>query len=90
MPLTVTDLTSKNLQNPRFAFLSACHTAGFQDLRLADESLTLTSAVSLAGFPSVVGTLWQVTDEEAAEVSYDVYSWMLDDQLKVYTTLYVA
>jgi CHAT domain-containing protein len=77
-PLTVADLTSLNLQKPQFAFLSACHTANTLDVGLLDESLTLTSAVSLAGFPSVVGTLWQVIDQEAASVTRDVYAWMLD------------
>jgi tetratricopeptide (TPR) repeat protein len=77
-PLTVADLTSLHLQKPQFAFLSACHTANTLEMGLLDESLSLTSAVSLAGFPSVVGTLWQVIDQEAASVSRDVYAWMLD------------
>jgi CHAT domain-containing protein len=81
-PLTVADLTSLKLQKPQFAFLSACHTANTLDPTLLDESLNLTSAVSLAGFPSVVGTLWQVMDQEAAWISRDVYAWMLDGKDK--------
>jgi CHAT domain-containing protein len=42
-----------------------------------DESIHLCSAVQLAGFPSVIGSLWNVVDAEAAQVAVDVYSWML-------------
>jgi CHAT domain-containing protein len=81
-PLTVSDLMSLNIREPQLAFLSACHTATMRDPRLLDESINLASAVSLAGFPSVVGTLWQVMDKNSAEVSRDVYAWMLDEKEK--------
>lgn len=78
-PLTVLDITSANLQKSRFAYLSACNTASIEDHDLLDESINLVSAMQLAGFPSVVGTLWQVTDQHAGEVARDVYNWMLGE-----------
>jgi CHAT domain-containing protein len=76
-PLTVSDITSLNCQSSQFAFLSACHTAGSRDIDLLDESINLTSAMQLAGFHSVIGTLWQVRDEQSANVAEKVYGWML-------------
>ena len=45
------------------------------DLQLLDESINLSSAMQLAGYPSMVRTLWQVNDCDAAELSQDVYGW---------------
>jgi CHAT domain-containing protein len=76
-PLTVADLTTLNTHSSQFAYLSACHSAGSNDLSLSHESINLSSAVQLAGYSSVVGTLWQVSDQSSAEVATDVYAWML-------------
>ena len=75
-PLTVSDFTSLNIPCPRFAYLSACHTATSSDRTLLDESIHLASAIQLAGYPSVVGTLWQVSDYYSAQIARDVYKWM--------------
>jgi tetratricopeptide (TPR) repeat protein len=78
-PLTVADLVSLNIKGARFAYLSACHTAAMRDLRLLDESISLSSAVQLSGYPSVVGSLWWVGDTHSAEIAKGVYEWILDD-----------
>ena len=78
-PLTVSDLAALNARLPQLAFLSACHTASIGDFKLLDESINLTSAFQLAGYPSVVGSLWQVTDEHAPDIAKNVYAWMLVD-----------
>ena len=76
-PLTVADLTSLNNEFAKFAFLSACHSSAGRNFPLLDESINLSSAIQLAGFPSVVGTLWEVEEDIAAEVAEEVYSKML-------------
>lgn len=78
-PLTVSDLTSVNSKSTKFAYLSACHTSAMRDPQLLDESITLSSAIQLSGYPSVVGSLWWVEDIHSAQVAKDVYEWMLDD-----------
>ena len=77
-PLTVSDLTSMNIKLPQFAYLSACDAASIRDFSLLDESIHLSSAILLAGYPSVVGTLWNVWDDHSAEIAKDVYFWMLE------------
>lgn len=58
--LTVAEIALQNIHSSQFAYFSACHTASVRDFTLLNESITLSSAIQLAGFPSVVGTLWQV------------------------------
>ena len=79
-PLTVSDLHSLNLPSSQFAYLSACHTASSSGLRLLDESINLSSAIQLAGYPSVVGTLWPVMDRESVGISKDVYEWLFNEE----------
>lgn len=82
-PLTVSDLTSLSIEFAEFAYLSACHTSSTRDFNLLDESISLSSAIQLSGYPSVVSTLWQVADRSSAEVARDVYSWILDGRDKL-------
>jgi tetratricopeptide (TPR) repeat protein len=76
-PLTVSDLTSLNIRSAKFAYLSACHTSAMQNFRLLDESISLSSAIQLSGYSSVVGSLWQVMDSHSVEVARDIYKWIL-------------
>jgi CHAT domain-containing protein len=75
-PLSVADITALNLDNVRFAYLSACSAAENQVEDLIDEGIHLTGAFQLAGFPSVVGTLWHVSDEHSVTVAMEVYREM--------------
>jgi tetratricopeptide (TPR) repeat protein len=76
-PLTISDIMSVHMECSEFAFLSACHTAHTHEISLTQEVSTLVSAMHLAGFPSVVGTLWQVRERQAIDIVRDVYEWML-------------
>ena len=76
-PLTVSELTQMNIPACLFAYLSACHTSSTRNVRLLDESISLSSVLQLAGYSSVVGTLWQIHDEHSPGVAKEVYSAML-------------
>ena len=73
-PLTVTTLAPVNLERARLAYLSACGTAFAVKGSLLDEAIHLTSACQLAGFPHVVGTLWDINDAVSAEVAAMFYT----------------
>ncbi|CAG7555675.1 unnamed protein product [Fusarium equiseti] len=74
-PLTVKVLRDSRLQdNPPFlAYLSACSTSATDIPFLADEGVHLVSALQLAGFRHVVGTLWEVHDKYCVEVAKVLY-----------------
>ncbi|KAH6990039.1 CHAT domain-containing protein [Ilyonectria destructans] len=76
-PLTVADITAQRLPNARLAFLSACHAAVGRSPDLLDEGIHLAGAFQLAGFPQVVGTLWQVSDKRAMQLSKKVWQMIL-------------
>jgi CHAT domain-containing protein len=46
---------------------------------LLDESIHITGACQLAGFASVVGTLWQISDKYSADIAVSVYRAMAED-----------
>lgn len=77
-PLTVAHLAPINLDLAQLAYLSACNTALNTVDVFFDEAIHLASAFQLAGFPHVVGTLWTIDDEIAAEVANRFYSALRD------------
>ncbi|MER5262701.1 CHAT domain-containing protein [Actinosynnema sp. NPDC002837] len=70
-PLSVLDVSGLDLSGVRLAVLSACETS--LGAGIPDESLHLVSAFQLAGYPQVVGTLWQVNDRVARLVAVDLH-----------------
>jgi CHAT domain-containing protein len=55
-----------------FVFLSACKTAT-GGLGLPDEAISLSAALHYGGYRHVIGTLWSVYDQTAADVAAAVY-----------------
>jgi CHAT domain-containing protein len=64
------------LPNAEFAFLSACHSAAGDDVGTPDEAIHLAAALQFSGFRSVVGTLWEMCDNDAPDVSEYFYRYM--------------
>jgi CHAT domain-containing protein len=79
-PLFVDDIVKLRLENSQFAYLSACSVADCQVENLLDEGINLASAFQLAGFPSVVGTLWPINDHYSVQVPEEVYRGMIDGE----------
>ncbi|HEU5472708.1 MAG TPA: CHAT domain-containing protein [Actinophytocola sp.] len=73
-PLTVASLVPIQLEHAKLAYLSACHTAFNPSFDLADEAIHLTTAFQLAGYPHVVGTLWQISDQLAIRIADAFYA----------------
>jgi len=66
-PLSVSQLQHLSLQGSKLAYLSACWAAhgGNDDLR--NENIHLVSACQLAGFSSVIGSLWYVGQDASLQ-----------------------
>jgi tetratricopeptide (TPR) repeat protein len=67
--LTVKDLAGIDHRKAQLAYLSACSTAENSSDTLPDEVIHVASAFQLIGFPHVIGTLWEIGDRAAVEVS---------------------
>ena len=73
--LTVAGLSTVDIGAAEFAALNACETAR-GGIRLADEGMHVASALQLAGYRHVLGTLWPVPDQVAAVATRTVYEAM--------------
>ncbi|KAF8642082.1 hypothetical protein AX16_009698 [Volvariella volvacea WC 439] len=75
--LRLHDLIKLSLPNAQLAFLSACQTATGVST-LPDEAIHLAAGMLLAGFRSIIATLWSIGDSDAPRVADDVYATLLD------------
>jgi CHAT domain-containing protein len=71
-PLQLSTIASYRLPDADFAFLSACHSASGVD-RLGDESLHIAAGMQVAGFRSVIATMWAITDSSGPVIIDQVY-----------------
>jgi hypothetical protein len=77
-PLTIASLGPVRLERAQLAYLSACRTA-FHGTVLLDEAIHLTAAFQLAGFPHVIGTLWEIYDQIAVTIADTFYTRLRAD-----------
>lgn len=76
--LTLEDITKCSFKNKGLAFLSACQTATGCN-RLPDESIHLAAGILMAGYPSVIATMWSIWDIDGPECARDVYEELFKD-----------
>ncbi|CCO37745.1 hypothetical protein BN14_11904 [Rhizoctonia solani AG-1 IB] len=76
--LDLATITQRSFRNKGLAFLSACQTAT-GDEKLPDEAIHLASGMLMAGYSSVIGTMWSVVDEDAPFVADMVYEQLMKD-----------
>jgi tetratricopeptide (TPR) repeat protein len=72
-PFTIGAISRLRLDRGELAYLSACSTTDTGQ-RHADEAVHVTAAFQLAGYRSVVGTLWPINDRAATTVAEDFYT----------------
>lgn len=76
--LTLETITKRSFKNKGLAFLSACQTAT-GDSKVPDEALHLAAGMLMAGYPSVIATMWSISDADGPEVARTVYSELIKD-----------
>ncbi|TFK71027.1 hypothetical protein BDN72DRAFT_895999 [Pluteus cervinus] len=75
--LSLREISEMSLPHAEFAFLSACQTAKGM-AQAPDQSAHLSMGMLACGYRSVVGTMWQISDEHAPFVADRVYAKMLE------------
>ena len=75
---TIQRIIGCEMQNPEFAYLSACHTT-VGDEESPDEVIHLAAAMQFLGFRSVIGTMWAVDDDETNKITSTFYKHMVDE-----------
>ncbi|KAF8671149.1 TPR-like protein [Rhizoctonia solani] len=76
--LDLSAITQRSFRGKGLAFLSACQTAR-GDESLPDEVIHLASGMLMAGYPSVIGTMWSVVDEDTPFVADKVYAQLMEN-----------
>jgi CHAT domain-containing protein len=76
--LDLATITQRSFKNKGLAFLSACQTAT-GDEKLPDEAIHLASGMLMAGYSSVIATMWSVMDADAPYVADKVYAQLMKD-----------
>lgn len=63
-------------------YLSACHTGVcLQELRLPGEAMDHAGGLQFAGFPSVIATMWGVSDKDCTIVASHTYEYLFRNGL---------
>ncbi|QRV85519.1 CHAT domain protein [Ceratobasidium sp. AG-Ba] len=76
--LDLASIIKNPLPHASLAFLSACETAT-GDEAMPEESMHLAAGMIMAGYPSVIGTMWSIRDGDAPIVADRVYAELLKD-----------
>lgn len=82
--LTLSTITGRSFRNKGLAFLSACQTAS-GDEKLPDEAVHLAAGMLMAGYPSIIATMWAIQDTDGPQVARGVYADLLKDGKMDYT-----
>ncbi|KAK0440551.1 CHAT domain-containing protein [Armillaria borealis] len=77
LPLSL--VIAKSFPDADFAYLSACQTAT-GDESLSEESVHLAAGMLMAGYQSVLATLWSIRDADAPLVADAVYFRLFEDR----------
>lgn len=78
--LELGQIASKRVTTGRFAFLSVCHAAAGMR-QLPSESMHLAAGLQFSGFPSVIGTMWSIADDDAPVIARHVYQYLFRERL---------
>jgi CHAT domain-containing protein len=76
--LDLASINRRSFKNKGLAFLSACQTAT-GDAKLPDEAIHLASGMLMAGYTSVIGTMWSVKDVDPPLVADKVYGELMKE-----------
>ncbi|KAF9062781.1 CHAT domain-containing protein, partial [Rhodocollybia butyracea] len=74
--LSLLKILEMRLPNGELAFLAACHSAAGEP-ETPDEALSLFVTLQFCGFPRVIGTLWEMTDDDGPPLVERFYEHIL-------------
>jgi CHAT domain-containing protein len=79
--LSLLEILEIRLPNAELAFLAACHSAAGEP-ETPDEALSLAVTLQFCGFPRVVGTLWEMTDDDGPPLVKNFYEYILQNGIE--------
>ncbi|KAI0319918.1 TPR-like protein [Amylostereum chailletii] len=76
--LELIDIMKSSFKHTELAVLSACQTAT-GDERLLEEAVHLAAGMLMAGYRSVIATMWSIKDADAPIVAEEFYSRLMEE-----------
>lgn len=76
--LTLQHIMESSLPHAELAVLSACQTA-MGDQKLPEEALHLAAGMLMAGYDSVVATMWSIADSDGPIVAKEFYRYLMNE-----------
>ncbi|KAF8602257.1 hypothetical protein BDV93DRAFT_444518 [Ceratobasidium sp. AG-I] len=75
--LNIAAIVQKQLKHAELAYLSACETA-VGDQTLPEEAVHLAAGMLMAGYRTVIATMWSIRDNDAPLIAEKVYEHLLE------------
>jgi CHAT domain-containing protein len=76
--LTLKEIMKQSYTHTELAVLSACQTAK-GDSKLPEEAIHLAAGMLMAGYGSVVATMWSIRDDDAPIIAERFYKYLIDE-----------
>ncbi|KAJ7230043.1 CHAT domain-containing protein [Mycena pura] len=70
------DIIKQSFNHTELAVLSACQTAAGAT-ELPEEAVHLVAGMLIAGYRSIIGTMWSVGDQDAPIIAQELYSYLI-------------
>jgi CHAT domain-containing protein len=77
-PLTLREIMKQSFPHTELAVLSACQTAK-GDSELPEEAIHLAAGMLMAGYGSVVATMWSIRDNDAPIIAEKFYKYLIEE-----------
>lgn len=75
--LELATIAQRQIKHGDLAFLSACETAT-GDTKMPEEAVHLAAGMLMAGYRTVIATMWSIGDQDAVLISEKVYDYLLE------------
>lgn len=75
--ITLKEIMQQSFTHTELAVLSACQTAK-GDSKLPEEAIHLAAGMLMAGYGSVLGTMWSIRDDDAPIIAGKFYKYLID------------
>ncbi|QRV88475.1 CHAT domain protein [Ceratobasidium sp. AG-Ba] len=75
--LELRTIMATSLGHASFAFLSACQTA-MGDEKFSEQAVHLAGGMVMAGYSSVIATIWSIQDQDGPDIAEKFYHYMLE------------
>lgn len=76
--LTLQRIMKESFTHTELAVLSACETAK-GDTELSEEAIHLAAGMLMAGYGSVVATMWSIRDEDGPVITEKLYAYLVNE-----------